>query len=257
MTEDTADPRHPDPRHPDPADPADAPAPARPQPRADGQAAAAAPGALGFVPRLRVDWWWIAILALCGGFQIYRGAPVDGVLFLVAAAALTADAACWLSRFDRYPLPRVALAVQLALGLVVVAIVAFTPQFSAADLVVVSLVGLASIVTAWRGEDRLADEPWEPRQARAPMPGGPAERHAALRRALRRSAVLWAAGGVVLCLWELAAFFLALPSAQATYEHPPLTDLVEPLLATPAWRAITAALWLLAGAALLQRGRRR
>jgi len=47
-----------------------------------------------------------------------------------------------------------------------------------------------------------------------------------------------------------------MPSPAAEFEHPPLSDLIEPLVANPFGRAACAALWLLAGAALLRRGRR-
>ena len=67
--------------------------------------------------------------------------------------------------------------------------------------------------------------------------------------------MLWAAAGVALCLWELASFFLAMPSPAAESAHPPLSDLIDPIFANPLGRAGCAALWLLAGAALLRRGR--
>jgi hypothetical protein len=203
----------------------------------------AAPQRLSFAARMRRDWWWIAICTLCGGFQIYRGAPVDGIFFLVVAAALFADAAGWLRALDRYPFRHLALGMQLALGLIAVAVITFAPEFGPADLIIVSLIGVTAVVVAWRDDDLL----------------GPSSRtnDALVRRAMRRSAIAWSIGGVALCLWELASFFLAMPSARAEYNHPPLSDLIDPLVATPFGRAICAALWLLGGAMLLQRGRSR
>ncbi|MHA7985837.1 hypothetical protein ACX9R5_08520 [Rathayibacter sp. CAU 1779] len=193
-------------------------------------------GRVGFAARMRLDWWWIAILALCGSFQIYRGAPVDGVFFLVAAFALLADAAGWLSRLDRYPLPRVSLVVQLVLGALAVVVIAFTPQWGLLDVIIVAVVGATAVIVAWRDDDAT---------------GAPA-----LRRPVRRAAVLWASVAVFLCLWELASFFLAMPSPQAEFDHPPLSDLIDPVVANPLGRGACAALWLLAGAAFLRRGRR-
>jgi hypothetical protein len=74
-------------------------------------------------------------------------------------------------------------------------------------------------------------------------------------RAIKRAAVLWSILGVSLCLWELGSFFLGMPSPTAEYAHPPLSDLIGPLLDDPFGRAVGAALWLLGGAALLRRGR--
>ncbi|MGN6126426.1 MAG: hypothetical protein ACTHON_07660 [Humibacter sp.] len=198
----------------------------------------------GFAARMRLDWWWIAILVLCGSFQIYRGAPVDGVFFLAAGAALLADAAGWLRFLSRYPLPRVRLAVQLTLGIIAVAVIAFAPQFGLADLITVAVVGATALIVAWRDDPPTAVGPTSERE------------DVVLRRALRRSAMLWAAAGVFLCLWELASFFLAMPSASAEFDHPPLSDLIDPIVANPIGRGACAALWLLAGAALLRRGRR-
>lgn len=194
---------------------------------------------------MRLDWWWITILVLCGSFQIYRGAPIDGVFFLGAGLALLADAAGWLRRIDAYPLPRVNLAVLIVLGVVVVAIITVTPQFSVADVATVSVIGATALIVAWR------DAP--------PRPKGDASSSsddgASLAKALRRSAWLWAATGVFLCLWELSSFFLAMPSAQAENDHPPLSDLIDPIVANPIGRAILAAVWVAAGIGLLQRGR--
>jgi len=199
----------------------------------------------GFAARIRLDWWWIAILVLCGSFQLYRGAPIDGVFFLAAGAALLADAAGWLGALDRAPLPRLRLAAQIVLGAIAVAVIAFAPQFGVAALITVAVIGATALIVAWCGEGS------------AERGGADEERDVVLRRALRRSAVLWSAAGVFLCLWELASFFLAMPSATAEFEHPPLSDLLDPIVADPLGRAACAALWLLAGAALLTRGRRR
>ncbi|WP_460570249.1 hypothetical protein [Humibacter soli] len=198
----------------------------------------------GFAARMRLDWWWITILVLCGSFQIYRGAPVDGVFFLAAGAALLADAAGWLRFLRRYPLPRVRLAVQVTLGIIAVAVIAFAPQFGLADLITVAVIGATALIVAWRDDPPTALGPKTERE------------DVVLRRALRRSAVLWAAAGVFLCLWELASFFLAMPSPSAEFDHPPLSDIVDPIVANPIGRGACAALWLLAGAALLRRGRR-
>ena len=207
---------------------------------------AAAARRIRFAARLRRDWWWIAILVLCGSFQIYRGAPIDGAFFLAAGVALLADAAGWLTLLDRYPLPRLRLAAQVALGAIVVAVITFAPQWGVADLAVVCVVGTTALIVAWRG-DGMPTTDLRPERAD--------DEAEAVRHAVRRSAVLWAAAGVFLCLWELSSFFLAMPSAAAENAHPPLSDLIDPIVANPAGRAVCATLWIVGGAALLRRGR--
>ena len=56
-------------------------------------------------------------------------------------------------------------------------------------------------------------------------------------------------------LLELLHFFLAMPSPQAEWDHPVLSDLIDPVVANPIGRAVCATLWILGGAALLRRGR--
>ncbi|NNC11486.1 hypothetical protein HII28_06280 [Planctomonas sp. JC2975] len=238
----------------DEQDPSSDGIPSRAIPAQTGPSRAAPTVRAGFAARMRLDWWWIVILALCGSFQIYRGAPVDGVFFLVAAVALLTDAAGWLARLDRYPLPRVSLAVQLVLGALAVTVIAFTPQWAILDVIVVAVVGATAVIMAWRDDDPFAAEATEPSAPPDALPD--ATDAVALRRPVRRAAVLWASVAVFLCLWELASFFLAMPSPQAEFDHPPLSDLIDPVVANPLGRAACAALWLLAGAAFLRRGRR-
>jgi hypothetical protein len=228
--------------------------------RASPRGSAGTRGA-GFAARIRLDWWWIAILVLCGSFQVFRGAPIDGVFFLAAAVALTADAAGWLATVDRYPLPHLHVAAQVVLGTIAVVIIAVVPQFDVVDLVVVSVIAATTLIVGWRDDGaRLVvgtgDSGGTGSSGSSDGTGASGSRRPSLTRPVRRSAILWAGAGVFLCLWELASFFLAMPSAAAEFDHPPLSDLVDPIVANPFGRALCAALWLLAGAALLKRGRR-
>lgn len=191
--------------------------------------------------RARDDAPWIGILALTSAFQFFRGAPADGVIFAAAALALTVDLT-GLLRFARTArMPRRLAA--FSLGIVIVALLTLLPRYSFADGVIVVGIGLTLIPFAWPNRSAgPSDDPSTP-----PANGWP--------RPLRRAAILWSALGVALCLWELGSFILGMPSPTAEYAHPPLSDLIDPLLENPIGRGIGAALWLLGGAALLRRGR--
>lgn len=193
-----------------------------------------------FWSRMRIDVWWIAICAICGAFQIFRGAPLDGGFFLVAALILLVDAAGFLNTIGQYRVPTVPRAFLVGVLLVVVVVVGLDPIAAPATAVTVLLVGACSMVVAWTNS------------ARAPFSF---QRHATSRRALRRAAVTWSLVGVALCLWEMSAFLLGMSSPEAAYDHPPLTDLIEPVIATTWGRCVGCALWLVAGWALLRRGR--
>jgi hypothetical protein len=183
---------------------------------------------------------WIGILALTSGFQFFRGAPADGVVFAAAAAALIVDltGALRFARTARQP-PRV---VAFSVGVVIVALLTLLPRYSFADGAIVVGIGLSVIPFAW--PNHASSSP-DASVAHADQPS----------RAIKRAAILWSILGVSLCLWELGSFFLGMPSPTAEYAHPPLSDLIGPLLDDPFGRAVCAALWLLGGAALLRRGR--
>ncbi|MCX7522257.1 hypothetical protein OSC27_08200 [Microbacterium sp. STN6] len=192
---------------------------------------------------LRTGAPWTGILLLTGGFHFYRGVPADGVIFVAAGLAVLADSAGLLGapRSGAVLTGRVAAPVAVVAGLVLV----FAPRYSPADAVTLAALGVASLVLVW------------PEPAGLPTDDGTGVAEQALdtRRSVRRTGVLWSIVGVAGCLWELSAYFLGLPSATAEFAHPPLSDIVGPLLDSVAGRALCVAVWFIGGFALLRRGR--
>lgn len=198
---------------------------------------------------LREDAPWITILCLTSGFQFFRGAPLDGAVFAAAAIALGLANLGLLQFVGSTRVARPVLGY--AVGALIVVVVALLPRFSLADGVIVIGVGLTAIPFAWSDQGR-----WPPytRAKNGAVSGTDRASGHSPTRALRRAAILWSALAVALCLWELTAFFLGMPSAAAEYAHPALSDLIMPLLANPLSLGVGTALWLLGGAALLRRG---
>ncbi|HEY5221440.1 MAG TPA: hypothetical protein VIJ18_00090 [Microbacteriaceae bacterium] len=191
--------------------------------------------------RVRSDAPWIAILCLTSAFQFFRGAPADGAVFLGAAVVLTLDV-LGLLRFTRsWRSPRTVVAYSV--GVILVALLTFLPRYSFADGVIVAGVGLTLIPFAWPNPaaDASAEQSRERSQSRA----------------IRWAAILWSALGLALCAWEVSSFFLGMPSADAVYAHPALSDLIGPPLDNPLFRAAGIAVWLIGGAALMRRGHTR
>jgi hypothetical protein len=178
---------------------------------------------------------WIAILALTGTFHVYRGAPVDGVIFFAGALALAADAFGWL-RFrvlDReLGTRRVLMIVLLAVLLLVLSL---APLYGGVESVVVVAIGVALIPYVW------------------PQPAIPKPR--ARPDAVRKAVFAWSVVAVVGCAWEIGAFFMSRVSPAAEYAFPPLSDLIDPFVASPVGRAVLIAVWLAGGYALIRRGR--
>jgi hypothetical protein len=193
---------------------------------------------------LLADACWIGILLAAGSFQIGRGAPAEGVPFVLAALALVADELGVLGRADvalaAPRAPRWAVAAVIAAAAVAVAV---TREFDWPAAVLVTAAGLAAVAPAWSA-----------RQPRGPFDGPALPVADRMPAAVRRAALGWAAVAVALCLWELAAFFAGLSSASADWEHPALSDLVRPAVGLPPVRALLFAAWLAAGWAFARRG---
>lgn len=183
---------------------------------------------------------WVFVLVLTATFHFIRGAPVDAWIYLGGAAVVGLDALGWL----RIPLrprsygPGFSRRV-LAFTLIGVAslVMAATPLYGAVDAVVVVGLGVLLLPVVWA--DRV-----------------PGPRDAPSSRRVRRAAVAWSIVIVAGCAWEIAAFFLSRISPAAEQQFPPLSDLIDPLLATPVTRALLVAAWFIGGYALLRRGYR-
>jgi hypothetical protein len=178
---------------------------------------------------------WIGILSLTGAFHVFRGAPLDGLIFIGGALVLGVDALGWL-RFG--PLTRerstrrILVMVLMAVALLVLAL---APLYGGLETIVVVAIGLVLIPVVW------------------PQPSVPAPR--ARPDAVRRAAVAWSVVAVAGAAWEIGAYFMSTPSLAAEYDFPPLSDLIDPVVASPIGRAVLIALWLAGGYALIRRGR--
>lgn len=160
------------------------------------------------------------IVVVAGCFHFYRGAPLDGVMFLAVGG--------WLAVTEsRGPAPSVdslesrpRRAPQAGLVLVV-AVLTVAPRYGPADVVVVGMLGSAAVVlAATRGDSA------------PPARRGP----------------LWpyAVVGLVAALNELTAYLLE-TSPAADWRHPAVSDLVDPLFAWLPTRGLLVLAWLAGG----------
>lgn len=181
---------------------------------------------------------WVAILILTGGFQIYRGAPVDGAVFLAMAGALILDLAGILPEWRKteWRPSRIILIGVLGAAAVVLAV---TPRRGIGDGIAIAVSGILVFLVAW------------PQRA---TPAGGHEGSVWTPR-MRRAATLWACVGIAICLWELTMFFLGAYVDRDAF--PALSDLLDPLLNNPIGRILFAAAWLVGGVALMRRGQGR
>ncbi|TDQ05756.1 hypothetical protein [Labedaea rhizosphaerae] len=174
------------------------------------------------------------IIVIAGCFHLFRGAAVDGVVFLLLAVGLVVTrhrampvAAPPTTRANTYAVVGVVLGCALY-GWVVGH---WTPNTLPVQLAV-AVPGLMVMPFAWRVPD--------------------------VSRTLPDRAWLWAVVGVLVCLWELTSFLFQSDPAVGTYEHPTLSVVLDPLFATASLRSVLVGVWLALGIALFRliRGRR-
>jgi hypothetical protein len=76
---------------------------------------------------------------------------------------------------------------------------------------------------------------------------------AAARRVDPRGAALWLAVFLGFCLWELVTFLQQPSPTAASWDHPTLSTLADPVLASHPARSLALLAWLGLGRALLRR----
>jgi hypothetical protein len=170
-----------------------------------------------------------AILILTGCFHLYRGVPIEAVVFCGAGVAVVMNGMGWLPNPRSWspPLPGPVRSV-LLVG-VGVLVIGMLPVKGIVETVVLAAIGATVMAVGW----------CQPDTSTPVTPDG-----------LRRTAYSWAVAGLCLCLTELFVYLLADPPHREE-EFPTLTYLLQPLVDQTLWRAVLLALWLAAGLALL------
>jgi len=168
----------------------------------------------------------IVILVITGCFHVYRGAPLDGVIFLGVGG--------WLAIVEsRSSAPSVDSLMAppprrwSTWGLAVAACgLAAAPRYGMVDEVVITLVGAGAVVlAATRGD---------------------------ITPPVRRGAAWpYAVVGLVAALNELTAYLLE-TSPAADWDHPAFSDVVDPAFAWPPTRGLLVLAWLAGGLWLLR-----
>ena len=203
------------------------------------------------------------ILLLIALFTAISGKPLDGVFMLVVATGLAWDAAR--RARSRPPAPAggdpavpapaaqaaaaearaaeaaaargrprrpLLIVTGLAVGALYAALVGSFARYSWPATAAVLGLGAIVLAVGWRESRR-----WRPVPGKLPMPG----------------AMLW--GGLLVAggLWELAALLQQPSLTVASYTHPTVSSLTDPLLGTHAGRSLALATWLALGWFLVER----
>lgn len=174
---------------------------------------------------------WICILAIMAGFQTWRGAYVDGILFFSLVTMLVIDRLTG-GRLIILKKPIIApkvltLAITGALGVILV----LAPRHSWIDLAAFIAIGVTVLIVAW-----------EPAPERLERP----------KVAMLRSMWFWSMAAVVLCLWEATAFVLSVTMPNGYMYFPTISVLLDPIVENLGGRGVFVGLWLAAGYGLLR-----
>jgi|SRR6266567_907741 len=210
----------------------------------------------------------VVILLLIALFTAISGKPLDGVFMLVVATGLAWDAArrarsrppapaggdpavpapaaqaaaaearAAEAAAARAPAARgrprrpLLIVTGLAVGALYAALVGSFARYSWPATAAVLGLGAIVLAVGWRESRR-----WRPVPGKLPMPG----------------AMLW--GGLLVAggLWELAALLQQPSLTVASYTHPTISSLTDPLLGTHAGRSLALATWLALGWFLVER----
>lgn len=174
---------------------------------------------------------WLGVLSSMAVFQLWRGAWVDGAIFVALVTVLVVDRATHgRIKILRRPINPPKWTIYAALA-VLGSVLVFTPRGGVVDLIALVLIGLVVLVVAW-----------VPTPKRRELP----------EAAHRRSAMWWTIFGVVFCVWEALAFIFSthLPGFEGAF--PTVSVLLDPVLSWIPSRAAFVALWLMGGLTLLR-----
>lgn len=177
---------------------------------------------------------WVSVLGLMAAFQLWRGAWVDGTLFVLLVIVLIVDRVTH-GRIRIFSIRPAMNRRWIVAGAILAAVIlSFAPRHSELDLVVVSAVGVGVLVLAWTPAPATPEHP---------------------PRAYSRAAVWWSVLAVGLCVWEAIAFVLSQYVSEPDF--PTVSVLLDPLLEWQIGRSAFALLWLAGGLWLLRVWRKR
>lgn len=180
------------------------------------------------------------ILVVAGIVDLLSGAPIThGLLLIGTAAALGVEAlrrrwsAAGAAGASGPRAIEIHASARWLFGLGAYALVAGSfARYSWPASVSVLVPGISGVVLAWERPTRADSS--EPRRD----PGG---------------ARAWAGVFIALGLWELTNLLLQPSLVEGSYDHPTLSVLMDPVLASHAGRSVFLALWLWLGWFLLER----
>lgn len=184
---------------------------------------------LRFLRKWGVTNPWVWVFLVTTALQVFRGSPIDTLIFGSSTLIVWLDAAGFLKKSVQER-PKVSnqliIIVMLMLGLVLT----FFPRHTYLHGAVMFLILPVVLYLAWyrdRGPKEKAD----------PM--------------MVRTKAVWMVLSLILCVWEFAANIQGQLENSLT-THPTISVLIDPFLDSPTGQTIFVVLWLFLGVGLLR-----
>jgi len=172
---------------------------------------------------------WVWVFLITTSLQIFRGSPIDTMIFGASTIITWLDAA-GLVKKSLKERPKLANNL-IAIVMVILGItLAFLPRHTYLHgVVMISILPVALYLVWYR--DRGSKEKADPKMS--------------------RTKVIWVALCVALCLWEFAANIMG-QLENNLYSHPTISILMDPFMDSTFGQSIFVALWLLIGLGFLR-----
>lgn len=184
---------------------------------------------LQFLKRWGITNPWVWVFFITMALQVFRGSPIDTMIFGSSTVLVWLDAAGFLKKSLR---ERINVSnSMIATAMLVLAItLSFFPRHSYLHGAVMLLILPVVLLLVWH-RDHGPKEKADPEMA--------------------RTKVVWVTLCVLLCIWEFAANIQG-QLENNLYSHPTISILMDPFMDSTFGQAIFTTLWLLLGVGLLR-----
>lgn len=181
---------------------------------------------------LRNPWFWLFVIT--ASFQVFRGSLGDTIIFGLGAILIAVAAS---TKFNENLIDRkkVRLLVSLPAALTIATYLALLPRHSLPHRLALLAILPLALALVWHRDSGEKSKP---------------------QPSMTLARKIWAAIGVGLCLWELAANIFGQLNT-TLYQFPTISVLVDPFMDSLAGQAAFVIVWVAAGFGLLRLGARR
>lgn len=172
-------------------------------------------------------WVWVFLLTLA--LQVFRGSPIDAMIFGASTLLIWLDAAGFVKKSLRER-PRVSNStIAIATAVLAIALTFFPRHSYIHGFVMIAILPIVLYLVWYK--DRGPKEKADP--------------------VMNKTKVVWVSLCVILCIWEFAANIMG-QLENSLYSHPTISILMDPFMDSTFGQGIFVILWLMLGLGFLK-----